>query len=170
MKRRDFIQKSATAAAATGLITALPGTLSASSRILGANERVNVGAIGLNGMGMSDLRSFLKMDGVECLALCDVDRNVLDKQAAVVEKIQGKKAVLYDDYRKLLEHKDLDAVIIGTPDHWHTLPMIEACQAGQDHDQDPVKFTMRFLKRECNIGFYSRLREINPDSSFSVIG
>jgi len=132
MKRRDFIQKSATAAAATGLITTLPGTLSASSRILGANERVNVGAIGLNGMGMSDLRSFLKMDGVECLALCDVDRNVLDKQAAVVEKIQGKKAVLYDDYRKLLEHKDLDAVIIGTPDHWHTLPMIEACQAGLD--------------------------------------
>ena len=62
MKRRDFIQKSATAAAATGLITTLPGTLSASSRILGANERVNVGAIGLNGMGMSDLESFLKMD------------------------------------------------------------------------------------------------------------
>jgi len=132
MKRRDFIQKSATAAAATGLISTLPGTLSASSRILGANERVNVGAIGLKGMGMSDLKSFLKMDGVECLALCDVDRNILEERAAEVEEIQGKKATLYDDYRKLLEHKDLDAVIIGTPDHWHTLPMIEACQAGLD--------------------------------------
>ena len=126
MKRREFIQKGATAAAATGLITTLPGTLRASSRILGANERVNVGAIGLNGMGMNDLNSFLKMDGVECLAICDVDRNVLEKRAAEVKETQGKAPKLYGDYRKLLEHKDLDAVIIGTPDHWHCLPMIEA--------------------------------------------
>ena len=77
MKRRTFIQKSATAAAATGLISTIPGTARAASRILGAIEKINIGAIGLNGMGMSDLKSFLKMDGVECLALCDVDRTVL---------------------------------------------------------------------------------------------
>ncbi len=132
MNRRDFMQKSAAVTAGTGLISAIPGTARAASRILRANEQVNIAAIGLNGMGMSDLKSFLKMDGVECLALCDVDRNILEQRAAEVEKIQGKKARLYGDYRKLLEHKDLDAVIIGTPDHWHTLPMIEACQAGLD--------------------------------------
>jgi len=132
MKRRDFIQKSSALAAGTTLITSFPGTLSATSRILGANDRINIGAIGVNGMGMSDLKSFLKMEGVECLAICDVDRNVLEKRAAETKEIQGKAPQLYDDYRKLLEHKDLDAVIIGTPDHWHCLPMVEACQAGLD--------------------------------------
>ena len=132
MKRRDFIHKSAAVAAGTGIISSMPGTARAASRILGANEKINIGAIGLNGMGMSDLNSFMKMEGVECVALCDVDRNVLEKRAGEVEKKQGTKATLYDDYRELLQHKDLDAVIIGTPDHWHCLPMIEACQAGLD--------------------------------------
>ena len=132
MKRRDFIHRSAAVAAGTGIISTLPGTARAASRILGANEKVKVGAIGVKGMGWSDLVSFLKNEGVECVAICDVDRHVLESRAAQVEKIQGKKATLYGDYRKLLEHEDLDAVIIGTPDHWHTLPMIEACQAGLD--------------------------------------
>lgn len=132
MKRRDFIQKSASVAAGTGIISSLPLTARGASRILGANEKIRVGAIGVKGMGMSDLRSFLINKEVECVALCDVDRNILEDRAAEVEKIQGKKAALYGDYRKLLENKDLDAVIIGTPDHWHTLPMIEACEAGLD--------------------------------------
>ena len=132
MKRRDFIHKSAAVAAGTGIISTLPGTARAASRILGANEKIKVGAIGVKGMGWSDLVSFLKNEDVECVAICDVDRHVLESRAAQVEKIQGKQATLYGDYRKLLEHEDLDAVIIGTPDHWHTLPMIEACQAGLD--------------------------------------
>jgi len=132
MKRRDFIQTSAVVASGTTVLSAFPGTAFASSRILGANDRINVGAIGIKGMGMSNLKSFLKMDGVECVALCDVDNNVLGQRAGEVEKIQGNTPKLYGDYRKLLEHKDLDAVIIGTPDHWHCLPMVEACEAGKD--------------------------------------
>ncbi|MCK4749546.1 MAG: Gfo/Idh/MocA family oxidoreductase, partial [Bacteroidales bacterium] len=132
MKRRDFINKGTTLAAGTSILTAFPGTLQASSRIFGANDRINVGAMGLKGMGMSDLKSFLKMEGVECLAVCDVDQNILEQRAAETEKIQGKAPRIYGDYRKMLENKDLDAVIIGTPDHWHCLPMIEACQAGMD--------------------------------------
>jgi predicted dehydrogenase len=64
--------------------------------------------------------------------MCDVDRNILEARAAETEEIQGKAPKLYGDYRKLLEHKGLDAVVIGTPDHWHCLPMVEACQAGLD--------------------------------------
>ena len=90
MKRRDFIQKGTTLAAATTVLSAFPGSVRAASRILGANDRINVGAIGVNGMGMSDLRSFLKMDGVECLGICDVDRNVLEKRATEAAEIQGK--------------------------------------------------------------------------------
>ncbi len=132
MKRRSFIRKSTTALAATSVLSSFPGTAYASSRILGSNDRVRIGAIGVNGMGMSDLKSFLKMEGVECVAICDVDRTVLEKQAAEATAIQGKAPKLYSDYRKLLEHKDLDAVIIGTPDHWHCMPMVHACQAGLD--------------------------------------
>jgi len=131
MRRRAFIRKSGALATGATLYSALPGPLRA-SRVLGANDRVNIGAIGVNGMGMSDLGSFLKNEGVECIALCDVDRNVLEQRAAETRKIQGKAPGLYGDYRKMLELRELDAVIIGTPDHWHCLPMVEACEAGKD--------------------------------------
>jgi len=105
------------------------------------------------------------------------------KGLPIPEKSQGL-VDLYDasdDWIPIYDKSDLPGfyMAIGTSgNQYKNAPvvgvlmaeLIEACQAGQDHDQDPVKFTMRFLKRECNIGFYSRLREINPDSSFSVIG
>jgi predicted dehydrogenase len=132
MKRRAFIQQGGAVAAGTALISVLPGTAKAVSRVTGANDRVNIGAIGVNGMGMADLKSFLKNEGVECVAMCDVDRNILEERAGETKEIQGKAPALYADYRRLLEHKGLDAVVIGTPDHWHCLPMVEACQAGLD--------------------------------------
>jgi predicted dehydrogenase len=97
-----------------------------------ANETIRVGLIGCNSMGWADLSSLLKHNGVECIGLCDVDSNVLNRRAAELEKKMGKKPQLYSDYRILLENKDLDAVIIGTPDHWHCLQMIHACEAGKD--------------------------------------
>jgi predicted dehydrogenase len=83
-------------------------------------------------MGFGDLENALKQPGVECGALCDVDDTVLQQRSADVEKRQGKKPLLYKDYRKLLENKNINAVIIGTPDHWHCLPFIAACEAGKD--------------------------------------
>jgi predicted dehydrogenase len=80
-------------------------------------------------MGWANLTSFLKHPVVECTALCDVDSNVLSRRSAELEKRAGKKPTLYADYRKLLENKDIDAVIIGTPDHWHCLQMVAACEA-----------------------------------------
>ena len=148
MKRRDFIQRSAALAAGSSVISMMPGAFAASPSIPGANDRILVGAIGVNGMGMSDLRSFLKNEGVECIAMCDVDRNVLEKRASETEELQGKAPKLYGDYRKLLENKDLDMVIIGTPDHWHCLPMVEACQAGKDvYVEKPIANSIE----ECDI-------------------
>jgi predicted dehydrogenase len=83
-------------------------------------------------MGFGDLKNALKLPGVECVALCDVDETILNNRSKEVEKIQGKVPVLYNDYRKVIDNKDIDAVIIGTPDHWHCLPFIAACQAGKD--------------------------------------
>ena len=96
------------------------------------NDLIGIGVIGCNGMGFSNLRSFLNMPEVECRALCDVDRNVLETRAADVEKLTGARPALYRDFRALLDNPDVDAVIIGTPDHWHCLMMVSACEAGKD--------------------------------------
>jgi len=98
----------------------------------GANEKLVCGLIGANGMGWADLAAFLKQPNTECAAICDVDENVLNHRIADAEKIQGKKPVGFKDFRKLLEMPGIDVVIIGTPDHWHCLPMVAACQAGKD--------------------------------------
>jgi predicted dehydrogenase len=82
------------------------------------------------------------------MALCDVDSNVLQSRAAELEKKSGKKPTLYSDYRKLLENRDIDAIIIGTPDHWHCLQMIEGCEAGKDvYVEKPVANSIE----ECNL-------------------
>src|SRR2546421_8131435 len=101
---------------------------------IAASDQVNIGAIGLNGMGWANVSSALKVAGVNLVALCDVDKNVLDKRMNDLAKmnVDASKVKTYGDYRKLLEQKDVDAIIIGTPDHWHALIMIEACQHGKD--------------------------------------
>ena len=127
--RRNFLKISTTAAAGLGLAASMPIPMSA---CVGANDKLRCGVIGVNGMGFADLAAFLRQKNTACVAMCDVDSNVLNKRAAETEKAQGFKPKLYSDYRKLLEDKDVDVVIIGTPDHWHCLPMVEACQAGKD--------------------------------------
>ena len=127
--RREFLKNTTTAAVGLSLVAAIPITMNA---CVGANDKLRCGVIGVNGMGFSDLSAFLRQKNTQCVAMCDVDANVLAKRAAETEKMQGFKPKLYGDYRKLLENKDVDVVIIGTPDHWHCLPMIEACQAGKN--------------------------------------
>jgi predicted dehydrogenase len=141
--RRNFIKKSAILGLGIG---SFPLILKGGQTP--ASDKVVIGLIGCKGMGFSNLRSILKQPGVECAALCDVDRNVLDERAADTEKITGKKPVLYNDFRKLLEQKDIDAVIIATPDHWHCLQMVYACEAGKDvYCEKPLANSIE----ECNV-------------------
>jgi predicted dehydrogenase len=128
MIRRDFLQK--TTAATLGLAAA---SFPSSARN-GAppSDQLRLGVIGVNGMGFADLRAHLKVPNVTCVALADVDANVLEKRAGEVQQQTGKRPATFGDFRKMLELKDLDAVIIGTPDHWHTLPAIYAMEAGKD--------------------------------------
>ncbi len=130
--RREFIQKSTALTAGTLAAATVPTFAATKGANKSANEKLVAGLIGCKGMGMSDLKAFLGQPNTECAALCDVDENVLNERIADVEKIQGKKPVGYKDFRKLLEHKGLDVIIIGTPDHWHTLPFIYAAQQGLD--------------------------------------
>jgi len=97
-----------------------------------ANEKLVIGLIGCGGMGASNMRSLMRYDDVSVAAVCDVDDNRMPGDIAEVEKKYGRKPDVYKDYRKMLERKDIDAVIVGTPDHWHALNLIHACEAGKD--------------------------------------
>jgi predicted dehydrogenase len=133
--RRKFLQQTAalvTGATVLSSFDSRPFTIFR-NRISPADQ-LNIGAIGINGMGWSNVNAALKVPGVNLVAICDVDSNVIDKRKADLVKmnIDVSKVSVYSDYRKLLEQKDIDAVIIGTPDHWHALQMIHACEAGKD--------------------------------------
>ena len=119
ISRRQFI--ASTAVAAPMILSS--GVFGANGRP-GANERIVTGHIGVGGKGSSHLKSIGEHTG----ALCDVDTDQLEKAAGLL----GRNVPLYSDYRDLLERKDIDAIVIATPDHWHALMMIHACEAGKD--------------------------------------
>jgi predicted dehydrogenase len=122
--------------AGTSLLTAAfqKQTLGSTGWKIPATDRVGIAAIGVNGMGWSDLKAALKIPGVEIVMICDVDKNVIDGRMADLVKmnIDTSKIKTTGDYRRVLDSKDVDAVIIATPDHWHALIMMEACAAGKD--------------------------------------
>lgn len=130
--RRKFLQQSALLAAGGILLPAFESN--AFSKRTPFADQINIGAIGIKGMGWSNVMSALKIPGVNLVAVCDVDRPVIDKRLDELSKknVDISRIKVYGDYRKLLDQKDVDAVIIGTPDHWHALMMIHACEAGKD--------------------------------------
>jgi predicted dehydrogenase len=96
------------------------------------NDKVTLALIGCGGMGASNLATFLEKPEVEIAALCDVDAEPMAKHATQIELKYGRRPETYRDFRKLLERKHIQAVIIATPDHWHALPLITACEMGKD--------------------------------------
>ncbi len=123
--RRQFVGSAATAVIVAGM--------KAQGRVFGANERVRLCTIGHNGQGATHLRVILeKKAEAEYVALCDVDTDVLARGAATVKAAQGSAPRTYQDIRRALEDKEIDAVTIATPNHWHALATIWACQAGKD--------------------------------------
>lgn len=129
LSRRFFLKGSAAAAGAL--------RFSAWSRAAGANDDVRLAVVGIGskvkigGKGKQDIRAFRKIPGVRIVALCDVDRAHLDPEVEQFNK-RNETVAAYTDVRKLLESKDIDAVTITTPNHWHALIAIWACQAGKD--------------------------------------
>lgn len=96
-----------------------------------ANDKIGLGVIGCKGQGWQNLTALLKVPEVECVALCDIDENILNQRRADLDKLNIKPK-LYGDYRKLLADKNVDVVVVATPDHWHCLQLIDACAAGKD--------------------------------------
>ena len=129
MNRKNFIKKTALMTSA-GLLIPSTITFGNSSKIIGSNEKIKFGAIGVNAMGWTDSMALLKVPNVELIAICDVDKNVLEKRKYELKK-SGINVKVFSDYRNLLEDSEIDAVIIGSPDHWHPLMMIHASEAGK---------------------------------------
>jgi len=146
LDRRDFLKCSASGLAAA---TALPTIVSASSvkpnkRPL-PNDRVVVGVIGCGDLGtnLHLIHHLIPNQRIEVGALCDVDRNRLNNAARICLERIGKRIPTYKDFRKLVEQKDLDAVLIATPDHWHALTAIAAMEAGLDvYCEKPLSLTI----------------------------
>ena len=128
ISRRTFV-KSSSAAVFAGAV--FPSLSVASPQRVSANDTINVALIGCKNMGWSDLSDFLPHPEVRCVALADIDQGILTSRAGELEK-RGGKPDIYGDYRKILDRKDVDVVIIGTPDHWHCLQFVDACAAGKD--------------------------------------
>jgi len=131
--RRKFVKNSIIAAAGIAGMGAIPGAYGISNRKVSPSDRIRVALIGGRNMGWSDLETFLKFPQIECVSICDVDDEWLYKRASDVEKIAGKKPQqLEKDWRKVTDNRNVDAVIVATPDHWHCLQAIGAMEAGKD--------------------------------------
>jgi predicted dehydrogenase len=140
LSRRSFLKRSALAA---GVLNFLPSGVFSAPGVPGANARFVVANIGVGGMGMTHVFNrlrFQKEGKVRIAAVCDADDNRLE---AAVENV-GAGVVPYRDYRYVLERKDIDAVLIATPDHWHAVQTVHACQTGKHvYVEKPASVTVR---------------------------
>jgi len=151
--RRRFLQR------ATGVATvavAFPYIVSSSALGNAGNvapsNRIAVGCIGMGGMGTGDMRAFLGKEEVQVVAVCDVDKSHRDKAKEIVdEKYQNGDCKTYLDFREVIERKDVDALSIALPDHWHSIPAVMGARAGKDiHGQKPLARTIREGRAICD--------------------
>ena len=158
INRRDFFKRAAVGTASVSL--AMSGA--STGNVLGANDRVRLGLIGCGRQGVDDMKYFIKQ-GVEVAAVCDVYEPNLQNGLEAA----GGKAKALKDFRQVLDDKEIDAVIVATPDHWHPLPTVMACQAGKDvYVEKPICVAVeegkkmveaaRKYKRVVQVGLWQR--------------
>lgn len=157
IRRRDVLKGTATGLAAAALPSLMTRPLRADEDKLPPNERIGLGFIGTGDLGTRHhLRNKILNDPVlyrqvDLVGLCDVDRNRVDEAARSVFEKSGRRVATYKDYRQLLERKDLDAVFVVTPDHWHATAAIAAIEAGLDvYCEKPLTLTIEEGRRLSN--------------------
>src|ERR1039457_281157 len=128
--RRKFIGQTALAAIAAGTYQA-PFIRIARANEPGANDKIRLGLIGCGGMGQGDLKCFFGNPEIDCAVIADVDDAHLATGVQICADNNCPKPDTVKDFRRVLDRKDVDVVLIATPDHWHALPMVLACQAGK---------------------------------------
>jgi predicted dehydrogenase len=169
MDRRKFISSTALSTAAISMTGIIPSEEWSGN--IAPSDTLNVALIGCRNMGFGILQQHLSNPGVNCVAMCDIDESVLNEKAGEVKKKFNQAPKLYKDFRKMLEQKDIDAVIIGTPDHWHCLMTVYALQAGKDiYVEKPMANSIA----ECNImvkaaKHYNRIVQVGQQQRSSFV-
>ncbi len=102
------------------------------NKAMSANDKVRIAVLGVNGRGKDHIQGLMRQPDAEIVCLCDPDMEVLTKRQGEFEKAYGKKPTIVQDLRKVFDNKEIDAVTVATPNHWHALAAIWACQAGKD--------------------------------------
>lgn len=186
ISRRKFLQNSSKVAAGVAVASTFAGcatdqlvrTSAPAAQIFGANERINMAIIGLRGRGTSHIKAFGDMPNVRIKTLCDPDGNILDERADEFAKKHGYRPHTEKDMRKVLEDKDIDAVAFATPNHWHALGTVWACQAGKHvYVEKPCSFNLwegrkmveaaRKYNRIVEVGFQNRsIKNVRDAMSF----
>ena len=131
MERRTFIQRSASSAFIAGTATTLYER-GLEARSTGPNDRIRIGMVGTHGRAGALMRVFAAQRDVDVVALADVDTRYHAAAVATVKGIAGNTPKVFTDFRHIIDDPSIDAVVVGTPDHWHAIPTIMACQAGKD--------------------------------------
>ena len=131
LTRRSFLGKTAAATLAASSLNS-PFIRSVRAGEPGANDKIRLGLIGCGGMGQGDLKCFFLNPEIDCAVICDVDEAQIAKGLEICEQQRGRKPDTVRDFRRVLDRRDVDIVLIATPDHWHALPMVMAAQAGKD--------------------------------------
>ena len=129
LSRRDFIKSSLATAAGVGIATSVPATVW--SQVVGANDDIRVAVVGFRNQGAGHIEKFHELPGVRVVALCDADKDILEREVKRFKE-RNEKVDAYTDVRKLLDDKNIDAIVTATPNHWHSLVTVWACQAGKD--------------------------------------
>ncbi len=134
LSRRNFLTQSAAATITPLTLSGLSSPFIASTRAAEPppNSKIRLGLIGCGGMGQGDLECFFLNPEVDCAVICDVDDARIAKGLEICQAKRGKKPESTKDFRRVLDRKDVDVVLVATPDHWHALPTVLACQAGKD--------------------------------------
>ena len=135
ISRRKFLGKSALATTLAPLAAStitFPFARSVRAAEPAPSDKVRLGLIGCGGMGQGDLECFFLNPEVDCVVVCDVDDAKIAKGVEICQTKRNKKPDTVKDFRRVLDRKDVDVVLIATPDHWHALPTVLACQAGKD--------------------------------------
>ncbi len=152
--RRTFLKTGALAAAGFASATA-----ASAKRVVGANDRIRIAVVGVRGRGWDHVKGYKPIPNVEIAYFCDIDENVLQQRLADAEKMEIPKPQTQVDIRKLLEDKNVDAVSIATPNHWHSLIGIWAAQAGKDI----------YIEKPCSHNWWEGRQLVRAVDKYKVI-
>ncbi len=137
--RREFLRQSSKGMAGFGAAWFCHGHLLAHPAVFGANERINTGHIGVGNQGKGNLKKLAQ----HAIAVCEVDKDRLGQAKDQVTKATKRPCATYSDFRKLLDNRNIDAVVVTTPDHWHAQITVDACAAGKDvYCEKPLSLTV----------------------------